>query len=150
MAHDKKPYESHEVVDKILHVAAAALLTPRDQCVRATANAASGAYAITLPPVGDCRGLWFAIVTRDADNANTVTIQDQDESEFWAGDIVFDGPRESILLWSDGYTWHQCCQVGAVGSTSPSATPSGSESSSPSASSSASPSGTATPTQQEI
>ena len=133
MALDKKPYESHEVVDKIAHINAAATLTPRDQCVRATANAVTGAYAITLPPVGDCRGLWFAIVTRDADNTNTVTVQDQDESENWPGDIVFDGPRESILLWSDGYSWHQCCQVGATGSTSPSASPSASPSSSSSA-----------------
>ena len=147
MAHDKKPYEAHEVVDKILHTAAAAQMTPRDQCVRATANAVSGTYALTLPPVGDCRGLWFAIVTRAADNVNTVTIQDQNESENWPGDIVFDGPRESILLWSDGYSWHQCCQVGATCSTSPSATPSTSPSVTPSTSPSASPSGTATPTQ---
>jgi len=147
MAHDKKPYESHEVVDKILHAAVDTLMTPRDQCVRATANAVTTAITLTLPPVGDCRGLWFAIVTRDADNVNTVTIQDQDESENWPGDIVFDGPRESILLWSDGYSWHQCCQVGATGSTSPSATPSTSPSGTPSTSPSASPSGTATPSQ---
>ena len=147
MAHDKKPYESHEVVDKILHAAVDTLMTPRDQCVRATANAASTVIILTLPPVGDCRGLWFAIVTRDADNVNTVTVQDQNESENWPGDIVFDGPRESILLWSDGYSWHQCCQVGATGSTSPSATPSTSPSGTPSTSPSASPSGTATPSQ---
>jgi len=148
MALDKKPYEAHEVVDKILHVAANAVLTPRDQTIRATANAVTGAIILTLPPVGDCRGLWFAFVARVADNVNTVTIQDQDESEGWAGDIVFDGPRESILLWSDGYTWHQCCQVGAVGSTSPSATPSCTPSATPSASvsssASASPSASST------
>jgi len=140
MALDKKPYESHEVVGKILHVAADVVLTPRDHVVRATANAVTTAIVLTLPPVGDCRGMWFAIVTRDAGNVNTVTIQDQDESENWPGDVVLDGPRESILLFSDGYSWHQCCQVGAVGSTSPSATPSTSPSTSPSASASTSPS----------
>ena len=140
MALDKKPYEAHEVVDKILHIAADATLTPRDQVVRATANAVTTAITLTLPPVGDCRGLWFAIVARVADNTNTVTIQDQDESENWPGDVVLDGPRESILLFSDGYSWHQCCQVGATGSTSPSGTPSATPSSSPSATVSSSPS----------
>lgn len=107
----KKIYEGHEVVDKILHLTADATLTPRDQAVRVSASPATGAITITLPNVSECRGLWFSIVARDADGTNTVTIQDQDESEYWAGDITMNGPGDVNLLYSDGMMWHQCCGI---------------------------------------
>lgn len=105
MALDKKTYESHEVVDKIKHVTATVTLTPRDQCVRAQAAPDTGPIVITLPNVGECRGLHFGIVARDADGTNTVKIQDQDESEYWS-DITMNGPGDSVALFSDGYMWH--------------------------------------------
>jgi len=110
MALDKKPYESHEVVDKVAHIVADTTLTPRDLCVRISAGPATGALVITLANVSECRGLHVAIVARDADGTNTITIQDSDESEFWTN-ITMNGPQDSVVLYSDGYMWHVCCQV---------------------------------------
>jgi hypothetical protein len=106
----KKPYEDDTVIDKILHVAADATLTPRDLVVRPSASPATGAITITLCNVSECMGKFVSIRVRDADATNTVTIQDQDESEQWT-DITMNGPGDSSLLYSDGYMWHTCCIV---------------------------------------
>lgn len=115
---DKKMYESHEVVDKLLHVTADTTLTPRDLCVRVYASETTGPLTVTLANVSECRGLWVSIAARDGDATNTVTIQDQDESEFWAGDITMNGPGDTTLLYSDGYMWHQCCSITSGAGTS--------------------------------
>jgi len=141
MALDKKMYEAHEVVDKIGYFVANGTMTPRDQCVRVTADAGSGAFTVILPNVSRCRGLWFGIVARDADLVNTVTITDANDSENWV-DAVMNNPGESLTLFSDGYMWHRCCDNYSIASMSPSGTPSTSPSESVSSTPSASPSGT--------
>ena len=115
---EKKTYEQHEVVDKIRHVNATLTLNPADMCVRVSADETSGAIVVTLCNVSVMRGLFVSIVCRDADGTNTVTIQDDDESEYWAGDITMNGPGDSVLLYSDGYMWHQCCAVTTGAGTS--------------------------------
>jgi len=144
MALDKKMYAAHEVIDKIAYFIANGTMTPRDHCVRVTANAGSGAFTVTLPNVSRCRGLWYGFVARDADLANTVTITDANDSENWLADAVLNQPGESLTLFSDGYMWHKCCDHYSIPSTSvsgsPSTSPSASESTSPSASESGSPS----------
>jgi len=142
MALDKAMYAAHEVVDKIAYFIANGTLTPRDQCVRVTADGVSGAFTVILPNVSRCRGLWFGILARDADLINTVTITDANDSENWIADAVMNQPLESLTLFSDGYMWHKCCDHYSISSASPSGTPSTSPSASVSDTPSASPSGT--------
>ena len=130
-------YAAHEVIDKIAYFVANGTMTPKDHCVRVTANAGSGAFTVTLPNVSRCRGLWYGFVARDADPTNSVTIQDADDSENWLADVVLNQPGESLTLFSDGYMWHKCCDHYSGSSASPSASPSSSPSASPSSSASA-------------
>jgi hypothetical protein len=107
----KKPYEDDTVIDKILHVAADATLTPRDLVVRPSASPATGAITITLCNVSECMGKFVSIRVRDADATNTVTIQDQDESEQWT-DITM-----NHWGWNHGCT-NNCVASGCEPTTS--------------------------------
>ena len=97
--HDKIP------VDKYHDPNANYQMTTRDYVLRPSADAASGGITITLPPVTEAKGRFYSIIVRNADPANTITIQDQNESECWLGDIVFNGKCDRVLLYSDGLSW---------------------------------------------
>lgn len=97
--HDKIP------VDKYHDPNANYQMTTRDYVLRPSADAISGPITITLPPVTEAKGRLYSIIVRNADPANTITIQDQDESECWLGDIVFNGKCDRVLLYSDGLSW---------------------------------------------
>lgn len=110
MVLQKKMYEDDTVIDKVRHLTADATLTPRDLVVRVSASPATGALTITLCNVSEMMGKFVSIRARDADGTNTITIQDNDESEQWT-DITMNGPGDSALLYSDGLMWHTCCAV---------------------------------------
>jgi hypothetical protein len=81
-------------------------MSSRDYVMRPSADEESGAITITLPPVADARGRFYSFVIRNADPANTVTIEDNnDDSECWLADIVFNGKCDRVLMYSDGLAW---------------------------------------------
>ena len=105
LEHDNEQHY-REVVDKYHNPNADYEMSQRDYVLRPYANPASGAITITLPPVAEAKGRWYTIVARDADNVNTITIQDRDDSECWQGDYTFDAKCDALLLYSDGLMWH--------------------------------------------
>ena len=104
--HDK------EVVDKFIDPAANVEMTTRDYVVRPSADNDTGPITVTLPPVSDAKGRWYSIIARNADAVNTITIQDDDDSECWVGDIVMNGKCDRCLLYSDGLAWIPTGSVG--------------------------------------
>ena len=106
----KKPYENAEVIDLVEYIIADTTLTVRDLCVRVSASPTTGAITITLANVSEMRGKFVAIYARDADGTNTVTIQDNDESEGWTN-ITLSGPGDGNILYSDGMKWWSCCAI---------------------------------------
>ena len=90
-----------EVVDKFIDPSADVTMTSRDYVVRITAD--TEAVTVTLPPVAEAKGRFYSIKCRDASFA--VTIQDQDDSEDWRGDIVMAIAGCHELLYSDGLKW---------------------------------------------
>lgn len=80
-------------------------MTTRDYVLRPSADADSGAITITLPSVSLAKGRIYSIICRNADGVNTVTIQDQNDSECWLGDFTMNGKCDRLLLYSDGLAW---------------------------------------------
>lgn len=111
-----------EVVDKYIDPAADVTMTSRDYVVRPSADGDSGPITLTLPPVAEAMGRWYSIIVRNADAVNTVTVQDDDDSECWVGDIVLNGKCDRLLLYSDGLAWHPMANPGewpGVSTTAP-------------------------------
>lgn len=105
--HDKIPG------DKFVNPIANYTLRTWDQVVRPAADGPTGPIIITLPPVAEAKGRWYSIIARNADAVNTITIQDNnDDSECWMGDIVFNGKCDRALLFSDGLAWHVMANPG--------------------------------------
>lgn len=117
MSLDKKQYEAHKVVDKFELVNGVYQMSVRDQVLRVVAER-SGGFVITLPSVAQARGLFFSIIMRTGNAVDAVTVQDQDESECWEGDITLNAPCDKVLLYSDGLSWcHVCSDLGSTQST---------------------------------
>lgn len=106
MLEDKARQHDQQVVDKYHDPTAAYTMTTRDYVMRPSANNATGAIILTLPPVAEAKGRWYSILPRDADVVNTITITDQNDSECWLEDIVLRAPCQPALLYSDGLYWH--------------------------------------------
>lgn len=90
-------------------------MTTRDYVVRPSADAASGAITVHLPPVSLAKGRIYSIICRNADPANTVTIADLDDSECWLGDLILNGKCDRLLLYSDGLAWWPMEELGWPG-----------------------------------
>ena len=112
----EKNNEQHyrEVVDKFHDPAADYSMTVRDYVLRPTVAAA--AIVITLPNVAEAKGRTYVVKPRgNTSVALTVTIQDQDESEGPGSDIVLTSNDQSVMLYSDGLTWHTRSATDLVG-----------------------------------
>ncbi|MBE3140340.1 MAG: hypothetical protein IMZ53_07145 [Thermoplasmata archaeon] len=83
-------------------------MTTLDYVVRPSATIAP--MVIVLPPVSEAKGRFYSIVVRAADQANTITISDKDDSECWA-DIVLNSKCDRVLLYSDGLHWHPLAAI---------------------------------------
>lgn len=94
--------------DRFAVKTAAATLTLYEQQVRV--DTTDGAFAITLPPVAEAKGLEFSIIL-ETDGGN-LTIQDQDDSYNWS-DLTCDDALDGFLLKSDGYVWWQLAAITA-------------------------------------
>ena len=102
---DRGAQHDKVIVDKYHDPNAAYQMTTRDYVMRPSADGFSGAIIITLPPVAEAKGRWYSIICRNADAVNTITIQDQDDSECWVADITLNGKCDKVLLYSDGLAW---------------------------------------------
>ena len=110
----EKNNEQHyrEVVDKHVNPVGDYEMSTFDYVVRPIANGDIGPITVTLPRVAEAKGRFYSIVAHNADAVNTITIQDRDDSECWADDLVFNGKCDRILLYSDGLCWHPLCCAG--------------------------------------
>ena len=112
------------VVDKWHDPNADYEMNTRDYVLRPSADAGSGPIVISLPPVAEARGRFYSIVVRNADAVNTVTVQDLDDSECWAGDVAMDGKCDRQLWYSDGMCWFNLGEVNEPpGTTAPTTAP---------------------------
>lgn len=102
---DRFAQHDKEVVDKYTDAQGNFQMPTWYYVVRPSADGDSGPWAITLPPVAEAKGRFYSIICRNADAVNTVTITDDDDSECWLGDIVFNGKCDRTLLYSDGLAW---------------------------------------------
>jgi len=94
------------VVDTFVNPIADYTMTTRDYVLRPDAVTAAVAITITLPPVALAKGRIYSIVAKNATSILTITIQDNNnDSDGWEGDIVFDAADEGQLLYSDGMKW---------------------------------------------
>lgn len=101
---ERYPDHHLEVVDNFLDTANANIvMTTRDYVVRPTASTTP--VVITLPPVAEAKGRLYSILVVDADITNTVTVQDNDDSENWIADLVFNEAKQGVLALSDGRKW---------------------------------------------
>lgn len=69
-----------------------------------------GTLTLSLPNVADARGRLYSITALKG-ATKTVTVQDQDESYDWAGDISLDADDDRVLLYSDGKRWWVLCDM---------------------------------------
>lgn len=93
-----------EVVDKYHDPSATYQMNTRDYVMRPTVDAAP--IVLTLPQVAESKGRFYSIIARgNVDTTNTVTIQNNGESENWIGDIVLSELGDGAILYSDGLAW---------------------------------------------
>jgi hypothetical protein len=93
--------EAESVYDKFFEATEDVTLNVRQTLVYGDSTA--GAFTITLPPVGEAKGLLFSIVMT-VDNGD-ITIADQDDSIGWDGDYTLNDVNDGFLLYSDGVMW---------------------------------------------
>jgi len=123
MSLEYKGREQTTVADKSVFPVADYEMSVRDYVVRPAANGLSGAFTVTLPPVGKAIGKFYSIVCRNADLVNTVTIEDDNnDSECWNGDYVMNGKCDAILFYSDGMFWHAMDDLAIHAGTTPAPT----------------------------
>uniref|UniRef100_A0A6M3KEI9 Uncharacterized protein n=3 Tax=viral metagenome TaxID=1070528 RepID=A0A6M3KEI9_9ZZZZ len=104
MSLEQKGAQHQEVVDKFHDPLATYAMSVRDYTLRPTVVAA--AIVVTLPNVVDAKGRFYSIIAKgNVSNTLTVTIQDNDESEDWEGDIVLFASGQGQLFYSDGLKW---------------------------------------------
>ena len=105
MALELNFHQQHrEIPDKYVDPNADYEMSEFDYVVRPSSHLA-GPITITLPPVAKARGRWYSIVCRAAGAVNTVTVQDQDDSECWPGDVTMNAKCDAVLAYSDGLKW---------------------------------------------
>jgi hypothetical protein len=100
---EDKFWEQDIVIDKYGAPLASYIMSVRDYVLRPDATA--GAMTITLPGVVEARGKIYSIIVQYADATNTITIQDNDDSEEWIADLPLTEKGQGILAYSDGRHW---------------------------------------------
>jgi len=104
---DRGAQHDKVIVDKFHDPAVTYEMTTRDYVLRPSADGVSGPIIMELPPVAEAKGRFYSICVRNADAVNTVTVTDNnDDSECWLGDIVFNGKCDRSLFYSDGLMWY--------------------------------------------
>ena len=95
--------EGPQVVDHFHDPDEAYAMVVTDYIMRPDATTAS--LVLTLPNVSKAKGKFYSIFAKYASADNTITIQNNDESEGWEGDIVLNGTGQGQLFYSDGLKW---------------------------------------------
>jgi hypothetical protein len=111
MSIEKTASEMQSVPQKEVHFAAAGQIPVRCERVRLEATPVTGPYTVLLPKVTEAQGRRYFVVCRNADAFNTITIADDDDSECWEGDVVFNGKCDRAIFESDGQCWFRCCDT---------------------------------------
>lgn len=93
--------DSDSVIDNFYEATENVTLNVRQTLVYGDSTA--GAFTITLPPVGEAKGLLFSILM--SVDAGDITIADQDDSVAWDGDYTLNDVDDGFLLYSDGVSW---------------------------------------------
>lgn len=121
MSLEERGAQHHQIPgDKFVNPRADYEMRTWDYVVRPYADGDSGAWTLTLPPVAEARGRFYSIICRNADAVNTITVQDRDDSECWAGDVVLNGKCDRILCYSDGLAWFVAASTTTFTGTTPS------------------------------
>lgn len=103
---DRGAQHDKVIVDKYHDPSANYTMSTRDYVVRPSANAETGAWTLTLPPVAEAKGRFYSIICRAAGGANVITIEDNnDDSECWPGDFTLNEKCDKVLFYSDGLAW---------------------------------------------
>ena len=87
--------------DNFAALTAASTLTTRQRVVYG--DTTDGIMTTTLPPVGDCAGLFFTFYFKTDGGDWTIT-DFGDETKF--ADIVLDNAGDTVMLYSDGLHWN--------------------------------------------
>ncbi len=88
-----------EVPDKFVDPIVSYVMKTTDYVVRPNT---STTLTLTLPPVAEAKGRFYSIIAR---GAGAVTVEDQDDSECWLGDMTLGSKCDGCLLYSDGLAW---------------------------------------------
>ena len=111
---DRGAQHDKVAVDKFSDPIVTYEMTTLDYVMRPAANGISGPIVITLPPVAQAKGRFYSICARNADAVNTITIEDNnDDSECWLGNIIFNGKCDRVLMYSDGLMWYALGEAAA-------------------------------------
>ena len=120
MSTEKTGSEQRAVPQKEAWFIAAGVIPVRTGRVRLSADPVSGPYTVQLPPVAQAQGRFYSVICVNADAVNFITLADNnDDSECWAGDLVFNGKCDRALCYSDGKAWLVNSTLTDVGTTEP-------------------------------
>jgi len=73
-----------------------------EQVVLVDTDTADGTFTVTLPPVAEAAGKFYAVHL--IDDGGNVTVQDQDDSYDWSNQTLT-ADDDGVLLFSDGLKW---------------------------------------------
>ena len=73
-----------------------------EQVVLIDTDTVDGTFTVTLPPVAEAAGTFYAVHL--VDDGGDVTVQDQDDSYDWSNQSLT-ADDDGVLLFSDGLKW---------------------------------------------
>jgi len=73
-----------------------------EQVVLIDTDTVDGTFTVTLPPVAEAAGKFYAVHL--VDDGGDVTVQDQDDSYDWSNQSLT-ADDDGVLLFSDGLKW---------------------------------------------
>ena len=76
-----------------------------DQVVLADTIVNNQPVTMTLPPVAEAKGRFYAVTVYKADSTRPLTIKDNGDSMSWT-DVIVEYPGAKYLFYSDSKSWH--------------------------------------------
>jgi len=73
-----------------------------ERVVLVDTDTVDGTFTVTLPPVAEAAGKFYAV--HQIDDGGNTTIQDQDDSYDWSNQTLTEDD-DGVLLFSDGLKW---------------------------------------------
>lgn len=94
---------------------AAASIALRETVVRVSTAGTTGTYTLTLPDVGEAKGMIYSFLALSLAADTSVVISDFGTTEQWT-DITLNADNEGCLLLSDGQKWWTIATNGTLSS----------------------------------